>query len=236
MDHTKYIGNELELFANAVNWKSYIGSQLIDYIYGDVLEVGAGLGGTTPFLHNSEVRTWTCLEPDATLVDQLKEKGGTRIGSITPELLVGNLTDLEKNRCFDSIVYVDVLEHIEEDKNELRQAAAHFKANGTLVVLAPAHGILFSAFDSSIGHHRRYNRAALTRISPPGMRLEKSFYLDSVGLLLSLANRWVLRQKLPTKSQIRFWDKRIVPLSRIIDGLVLRSLGKSVVAVWRKPA
>jgi len=236
MNQTKYMGDELELFAQATNWKSYIGSQLTHYICGDVLEVGAGLGETTPFLYNSAVRTWTCLEPDASMLAQLRAKDATELDSIAPEFLLGRLANLEKNRRFDSIVYVDVLEHVVEDKNELREAAVRLQANGTLVVLAPAHGMLFSAFDRAIGHHRRYNRAALRSISPPGMRLEESFYLDSVGLLLSMANRWVLHQRLPTESQIRFWDKRVVPLSRIIDGLVFRSLGKSVVAVWRKPA
>ena len=55
------------------------------------------------------------------------------------------------------------------------------------------------------------------------------------GLAASLANRALLAQSMPTKGQLRFWDTVLVPASRIIDRLVLHSIGKSIIAVWRKP-
>jgi hypothetical protein len=66
-----YVGGELGLFAAATNWKSYYGRLLEPFIKGNVLEVGAGIGGTMPFLWNDSVSSWLCLEPDPALALEL---------------------------------------------------------------------------------------------------------------------------------------------------------------------
>jgi len=230
----KYTGTELEFFASAVNWKMYIGRQLSPYIFGDVLDVGAGIGATTPFLYNGRVRSWTCLEPDTKLAKNLEDRRKPLGGSIVPRITTGVLPNLGQDYHFDSILYIDVLEHIEDDRGELQQAAAYLNPNGTLVVLAPAHAMLFSEFDRALGHYRRYSLSTLRRISPIGVQAEKSFYMDSLGFLVSLSNWWILHQAAPTQHQILLWDRMIVPLSRITDRLTARRTGKSVVTVWRK--
>ena len=104
----------------------------------------------------------------------------------------------------------------------------------SLVVLAPAHQQLFSAFDAAVGHYRRYNRAGLLALSPPETVLVKTCYLDAVGLVASAANRLLLRRPLPSASNIRFWDQWMVPVSIVLDRFFRYSVGKSVLAVWRK--
>jgi hypothetical protein len=69
---------------------------------------------------------------------------------------------------------------------------------------------------------------------PAGWSEEKLVYMDSVGVLLSLANVIMLRQAIPSESQILFWDKVCVPISRLVDRLCCWMLGKSVLAVWRR--
>lgn len=70
---------------------------------------------------------------------------------------------------------------------------------------------------------------------PAGLTIERMQYMDSIGLLLSLGNKIALRKAAPTMGQITFWDRNIIPLSRMIDKLVLRSFGRSLIAVVRKP-
>ena len=60
MGSAAYIGTELELFAEARNWKSYLKRHFEPFIRGDVLEVGAGIGSTTAVLANSAARSWLC--------------------------------------------------------------------------------------------------------------------------------------------------------------------------------
>ena len=65
------------------------------------------------------------------------------------------------------------------------------------------------------------------------MRIAAEFYLDGVGMLASFANRAMLRQAQPTMRQVLFWDRVLVPLSRLLDPLTGRSFGRSVVTVWQ---
>jgi SAM-dependent methyltransferase len=196
--------------------------------------VGAGTGSNTEFLSTGSAGRWVCLEPDPRLLDQLRQKLEAEARR-NYETVCGTLRAIDSAWQFDTIIYVDVLEHIEDDRGELRLAAAHLRPGGRVIVLSPAHQWLFTPFDAAIGHFRRYNRDMLRSISPPELRVEKLMYLDSVGMLASAANRLLLRQSMPTEAQLQFWDSRIIPVSRVFDVILRNSLGKSIVGVWRKP-
>src|SRR5262249_21436916 len=133
------------------------------------------------------------------------------------EVRTGTLASLDQTEIFNTILYIDVLEHIKDDSAELARAAEHLAPGGHLVVLSPAHSWLFSRFDQAIGHFRRYTAKALEALTPAKLRVVKSYYLDSVGLLASAANRLLLAQSLPTARQIHCWDNFMVPCSRILD-------------------
>lgn len=102
-------------------------------------------------------------------------------------------------------------------------------------MLSPAYQFLYTHFDAAIGHYRRYSRSALRKLTPEGLRLEVLFNLDTCGIAASAMNKLILRQALPTEAQLQMWDRWIVPASRLLDPMVMRRIGKSVVAVWRKP-
>jgi SAM-dependent methyltransferase len=232
-DPLRYLGNELELFAAAKNWKGYFHRQLSPYLVGDVLEVGAGIGTTAEVLCDGRQRRWVALEPDPALSEQMRQRIAARPLPCPTELRVGTTGDLADDERFDTILYIDVLEHIEHDRDELERAGRHLTPSGAIIVLCPAHNWLYSPFDKAIGHYRRYNRGMYRAVTPPSLRLERAWYLDSVGLLASLANRMILKASLPNAGQIRFWDSSLVPMSQWVDPLLARSLGKTIVGVWR---
>lgn len=234
MSDFKYVGKELHMVALFRNWKSYWSGKIRPFVAGDVLEVGAGIGSNTPFLDPGGGGRWVCLEPDAGLAAQLTanlKKAGLRREH---ETVTGTLQSLDPSLEFDTIVYIDVLEHVEDDRRELENAASRLRAGGRLIVLSPAHQWLFSPLDTAFGHFRRYNRTTLCRVSPPSLRLDRLFYLDSVGLLLSSANLLLLRQSMPTKTQMHIWDGLTIPISRILDRCLANSVGKSIVGIWRR--
>lgn len=225
-----YIGDELHLFQHAQRWKAYWGAHVRPLIQGDVLEVGAGIGANTDALWTSRVTSWHGLEPDAVLARQARAATAARptcrvTEETTAALPVGS---------YDTVLYIDVLEHIEHDHEEVARAAALLRPGGHLIVLGPAHQSLFSPFDAAIGHFRRYDKASLRACGVPGLHLASLAYLDSLGALVSFANRLLLRQAQPTLSQILFWDRCVVPVSRVLDPLLGHRLGKSILAVWRK--
>lgn len=229
----RYIGSELELFAAAENWKRYIGRMLGCFVGGRVLEIGAGIGSNIRYLHSGRVHEWTSIEPDADLARRIEESLAQGLLPADCRVITGTIESVAATARFDTILYIDVLEHIAEDRAELAHARRHLAMAGRLVVLAPAHQLLFSPFDAAIGHHRRYGAASLRALTPPGSRLEACFMMDCAGFFASLANRVVLSAALPSTRQIAFWDRVLVPLSRILDPMTGRKFGKTVVAVWR---
>jgi len=230
-----YEGTELELFQAAVNWKAYWSDNVAPYVRGSALEVGAGLGANVANFRGHRGVHWTLLEPDRAMCEEMN--GRVRAGQLPTgtEIVCGMLADLPAGRTYDSILYIDVLEHIEDDRSELARAAARLAPGGHLVVLSPAYQSVYSPFDAAIGHHRRYDRGSLLALAPPGLTQARSFYLDSLGLMLSVVNRFVARQSSPTPTTIKVWDSSIVPLSRLADRLVGHSFGRSIVAVWTRP-
>ncbi len=217
------MGSELALFEKARNWKTYWRSVIAPFIHGAVLEAGAGIGANTRLLRELGHSRWTALEPDAILSAQIEA---------ADEVLTGTLDDLPNERRFDTILYIDVLEHIQDDRSELKHAAAHLNDGGHVIVLSPAHNFLFTPFDSAIGHFRRYSRESLRQAAPPELTLRKLIYLDSAGMLASLGNRLLLRSSMPTENQILTWDRLLVPLSRALDPIFAGQVGRSVLGVW----
>ena len=234
MTNLSYIGSELELFRKAHNWKAYWSLLVRKYLGAEVLEVGAGIGGTTEALCKGNQKRWVCLEPDPVLVNTLKSSIIEGCLSSCCEVMTGTLLDLNHEEMFDTIIYIDVLEHIKDDRNEMTLAASYLKEGGFLVVLAPAHQWLFTPFDKSIGHYRRYNRRMLSTIAPETLECVSLMYLDCIGLLASLSNRLILKSKMPSRKQILLWDTMMVPLSRGLDPLLQYSIGKSILCVWQK--
>jgi SAM-dependent methyltransferase len=231
MSSHQYPGTELDIFAHARNWKAYLKELIAPYLRGHVLEVGAGIGATTEAFRGPDQDSWTALEPDPLLARQLHARIATMTAPV--DVVIGSVSSLPNGPRFDCVLYVDVLEHIEDDAAELTCAYERLAPRGAIVVLSPAHQALFSAFDAAIGHYRRYNRQRLMTIAPRGLLPSRIQYVDSVGLLLSGANRLVLRSAAPSLTQVLFWDRWCIPVSRRLDRLTRGRVGKSILAVWR---
>ncbi|MCX6102484.1 MAG: methyltransferase domain-containing protein [Proteobacteria bacterium] len=231
---TPYVGQELPTFRHAVHWKSYCQQHISPYLKGDVLEVGAGNGATTRILSAKVHKSWTCLEPDAKLCEQLKLNLKEIPGDCTHKVVRGTMATLPSTSQYDSILYFDVLEHIKNDHSEIQTAFHHLNKGGYLIILSPAYEWLYSSFDKAIGHFRRYDKESFNGLSSPGIHPIKLYYLDSLGIVLSFLNKFVIRTTQPKLSQILFWDRRIIPLSKKVDKFLGYRLGKSILGIWQK--
>jgi SAM-dependent methyltransferase len=232
---TAYIGGELNLFSLATNWKCYVKAAIKEYLVGDVLEIGAGIGSTTVAMHDGIAHRWICLEPDLGNATRLKSSVVERSEYKETQVIAGSLDALAKRSSFDCVLYMDVLEHIHDDRDQVLTAAQLVRPGGHIIILSPAHEWLFSEFDKSIGHLRRYNKQLLRSLMPSGWIQVKLAYLDSIGALLSFGNALGLRQAMPSPWQIAIWDRFCIPISRIMDSVLREKCGKSILAVWRKP-
>ena len=231
----KYNGTELEFFENAHNWKNYWFEFIQPYTGLNILDVGAGIGATATMFSSQNIDSYLAIEPDEENIQEIKIRQATGCFNKSFSCLEGCVTALSEDDLFDTILYIDVLEHINSDKNELKQAARHLQPGGRIIILSPAHEFLFSPFDRSIGHFRRYNKKSILLTKPDQFIVERLCYLDSVGVFASAANRLLLQSKYPTQKQINIWDNYMIPASRYIDRITGFYFGKSIIAVFQCP-
>ena len=235
MSYFHYLGSELDVFAKASRWKAYWARMINPYLGARVLEVGAGIGSNIQLL-SSDRQRWVAVEPDEALARRIRETIARDGLNKMCDVRTGTLSSIDRSEQFDTILYIDVLEHIEDDRGELERAADHLARGGFVIVLSPAHQWLYAAFDKALGHIRRYNRKTLLAATPPSLRPEKVIYLDSVGILASLGNRFFLQASAPSEAQVQFWDAWMVPLSVHLDSGFRYKIGKTILGIWQKCA
>lgn len=231
--NSNYIGEELAYFQYAKNWKSYFSAFFQPYVRGSVAEVGAGMGANVPYLLTNAVSSYLCIEPDGQLAAAIDSKIANGELPARCSVQQGYLQSGLQN-AFDAVVYIDVLEHIEDDAAEVRKAAEALKPGGYLCVLVPANPEDYTAFDKAIGHYRRYTKEALIKTVEPSLPIEWCRYLDSFGSLASKTNRFFLKQSAPSKSQVLLWDRYLIPISKFLDKPTGYRHGKSLLLVAQK--
>lgn len=236
MSAEKYIGDELSLFEQAKNWKNYYASFIRPYLKNYILEVGAGIGSTTQHLiAQAQVSSWLCIEPDASLFAKIEQAIAQQQLPSVCKGFSGVLSELDAQlHQADAILYIDVIEHIEDDLAELLLAEKYLKPGGYLIILVPAHQYLYSPFDEAIGHYRRYSRQSLLEVLPKNLQVKKNLYLDSVGFSASWIQKKFLKQTYPKLSQIKLWDNYMIPISQIMDPILGYHFGKSILLIAQK--
>jgi len=221
----RYLGEELELFLKATNWKKYWSSFIENSNSSHALEIGAGIGGNYDYLVNKSARL-TLVEPDSFFCENYLMNFSSKDSRV--EVICGTLQSTGAETNFDAIYYIDVLEHIYDDISELSLAVSHLKTNGSIYVIVPAFNFLFSEFDRSVGHFRRYTKKSIKKILPPNCQIDELKYLDSLGWFGSVANKVLFSDKHATPFKVKFWDNHLIPISKVLDKYMNYSIGKSL--------
>ena len=227
MKTIQYDGFELEHFDSAYNFRKYQLFLIKDYISDKFLEVGPGKGGFT-FFYGNLVNKPMLIEPEKKLYKILKKNLKKK------KFIIRNCTIDKINNKFDTIIYFDVLEHIRNDIKEVSIASKKVKKNKYLIFNVPAYQSLYSNFDKSVGHHKRYNKKDFLKISKKtGLKIEKLIYYDSIGFLFLILNRVFSLKQSNLKNKLYLWNL-LIPLSRLIDFLTFNKFGKSLLCVFKK--
>ena len=227
MKTIQYDGFELEHFDSAYNFRKYQLSLIKDYISEKFLEVGPGKGGFA-FYYSDLVKKPVLVEPEKKLYKILKKNFNKK------KFIIKNCTINKIDEKFDTIIYFDVLEHIKNDVKEVKIASKKIKKNKYLIFNVPAYQSLYSSFDKSVGHYKRYNKNDFLKISKKtGLKIEKLIYYDSIGFLFLILNRIFSLKQTNLKNKLYLWNL-LIPLSRIIDFLTFNKFGKSLLCVFKK--
>jgi SAM-dependent methyltransferase len=210
----------LEALAEAPRFNRWMADTLSPYVAGTVLEIGAGIGNLTRLLHPLSTR-YVAVDIDEHSLAHLK----ARLGDL-PNLLVvagdaSNAADLERyRRQIDTVICLNVLEHIEDDVLALRNMYSCLRTGGRALILVPQGMGAFGTLDEVLHHCRRYARPELQgKLQAAGFRVEKLIEFNRITYPGWILNGRVLRRRGLSRLQLRLFEL-LVPFWRHIDSLL----------------
>jgi SAM-dependent methyltransferase len=218
----------LELLADAPNYNRWMFDRLRPWVGRRVLEIGSGIGNLSAFLLDRErlVLTDTALD----YLERLRARfaGHPNVG-VAHLYLPDDHAGLAGER-FDTIICLNVLEHVEDDHRSLVVMRRLLEPGGRLVLLVPALSALYGTLDVALGHHRRYGRRDLTaKFAAAGLKVRHLEYFNLAGIPGWWLTGRVLRRRLIPSGSLKLYDA-LVPLFRLERFLPWR-VGQSLIAI-----
>ncbi len=193
------LADTLETLDGAERYVDWIASLVLPNVRGRVLEVGAGHGTFSDRLATAATEL-VISEPSARAAELLRERFGDA-GAAT--VVQADLEDAVSDGPFDTAVLINVLEHIADDDKALALLYDGLATRGRIVVFVPAHEVLYSTYDRSIGHYRRYRRAELLRkVERANLRVVDAHYVNAIGFFGWYVTAKLLRKR-PTQASPR---------------------------------
>jgi SAM-dependent methyltransferase len=238
-NHVDYRGTELEAMSWAVNYHRWILELFVPYLGGRIVEVGAGNGSFSELLLEQPLESLTLVEPSQSLHIQLRDRLKTITThtevTIYPTTFRNAAEDIRLKQRPDSIIYVNVLEHIPDDENELIVVNRILDPGGRLFIFSPALTWLFGSFDDRIGHYRRYTKSELVaKCNSAGFKVLQTRYFDFFGVVPWWIKFRLLKSDKMEPNLVRLYDNYIVPMAKEIESHVFPPIGKNLLVIAEK--
>lgn len=215
-------------------YNAWLHARFDGYLGQRILEVGSGVGNQTRFFDDRERVVASDIEPHYVRELRTKYEGRSniRIGSFQFPLSEVDAADLAAERV-DTVVCLNVLEHIEDDRGALAGFARVLGTGGHLVLLVPAMASLYGTLDVHLRHFRRYERDSLkAMVEEAGFAVEGIRYLNRPGVLGWWLNSKLLKRRVLPKGQLAAF-RGILPFLRLEEKSA-PSFGMSLLVLARK--
>lgn len=237
--HGAYFGRELESMDFAVNYHRWILDEFRPFLGKRIVEVGAGSGAFSEMLVGTGPEWLAAIEPSSNmyplLAERLKKVTAINQGRTFQGTLTDTVEAIRQSGSPDSVIYVNVLEHIEDDALELRMIHSLLQPGGHVLIFVPAHAWLMGSMDRQLGHYRRYSVAELTsKCKAAGFTVRLSGYFDILGVAPWWIMYRLLRARTMSAGAVRFYDRYLVALSRFLQSVIPPPVGKNVILVAQK--
>jgi glycosyltransferase involved in cell wall biosynthesis len=198
----------------APRFTKWMADTIRPYLGERVLEIGAGIGNLTANLVPRTVYWASDINPH--YLDRLKKLQLTR-PYLRVQFTDASAGETYPQELFDSVICLNVVEHLEDDVNALRNIRASLQKNGRAIVLVPNGPELYGSLDRVLGHYRRYTKKRLTDVcEQAGFQVEGVVKFTRIG-----APGWWLNGRLLRKETFGFWQIKvlntILPVIRPID-------------------
>lgn len=229
----QYFGKDLEAMSFARNYHRWILSEFSPFLGKDVAEVGAGVGNISTLLLESAggMGSLRAYEPSGNMFPLLQRALANQPRAQAVHGFFGKESAAGR---FDSVLYINVLEHVEDDVAELRMVYESLNPGGYLLVFVPALPWLYSDLDRQVGHFRRYLKKDLVDlVESAQFSVEKIRYFDIAGILPWYINFVLLGNSIGGGS-VSLYDGLVVPVMRVVERFVTPPIGKNLLLIARK--
>lgn len=238
IDAGPYTGHEnLELMSASHRFNDWMYKEILPSLRGDILEIGSGIGTfSEKLIKDFPHSNLTFTDISSMYIELLKKKFSYNKNISIYRLDLNESIDYERigYKKFDSILAVNVLEHVENDEFAFAQLYNMLKEKGTLVVLVPGYKFLYNVIDKSIGHYRRYTKKELeSKVRKSGFIIDKTFYFNSVGLIGWYLNGNLIKNPKVSVTGIKVLDT-VVPMLKYTERIFGKRIGLSIICYAKK--
>ena len=228
----------LNVIANADRFNKWMYSRIAPYCYGNILEIGSGIGNISSyFLQNGSDITLSDLRDNYTDILKNKFKQYSNLkGIITLDLVDADFENKYSHLLgtFDTVYALNVVEHIGNDELAIANCKKLLKEHGNIVILVPAYQFLYNRFDKELEHFRRYTKKTLNALfEKNNLEVIKSSYFNLGGILGWFMFGKLLNKKTIEGEQMSLYNK-LVPFFKIADKLTFNLVGLSVISIAKK--
>jgi len=234
-----YTGRDLEAMSFAVNYHRWILQIFAPYLGKRLVEVGAGVGSFSELLLERPIESLVLVEPATQMYEMLTQRM-QRFQSTTQIQTFNAMfhrvaPEIRTVWRPDSILYVNVLEHVADDEAELRAVNQTLIKGGRIFVFVPAFSWLYGSFDRQIGHVRRYGSSGLAeKCQGAGFKVLESRSFDFFGIVPWWIKYCLLKSRTMEPAAVRFYDEYVVPFAQAIERVVKPPVGKNIILVGEK--
>lgn len=226
------LDHSLDLLKDTYNYNHWIYSLLRPWLGNNVLEVGSGPGNLTRFLLDRE--QVLCIEPNVLYCSQLE-----KLAAVHRNITIENGDDrlLEEQQYpnrYDTLICLNVLEHIENDMETLQRFYNTLSNNGVLLLYVPASQWAYGTLDRNMGHFRRYNKIILKeRVRQVGFEIVRCRYVNLIGVFGWWWTARCLKDSFINPQKARLVDKW-VPILSALENICPPLVGQSLFLVAKK--
>jgi len=220
----------LNIMSEADNYNNWIYNNIKEHIGDDVLEIGSGVGAMTKYFDDREL---CCVDINDKHIKALEEK----YKSYTNIKIVK--TDISRNfhnikKQFDTVLCINILEHVEDDLNMLINIYNLVKQGGKFVLVLPAFQSIYGTIDEADNHYRRYNKKDIKKVLDIAKFKDVNIsYTNMAGFFGWYYHGKVLKIKTHNKGDISLFDK-LVPLFAKVEKIIIPRFGLSMIVVCKK--
>lgn len=243
--HYKELDEEGEITLDVLSSAGHLNRWMFETIRpyvseGDLLEIGSGTGNISSiFLQNGYPISLSDIRPRYVKALQKKFSQEALLKSVYEiDLVDRDFDSIHKPlfNSFDTVFALNVIEHIQDHQQALENINKLLRAKGRFIMLVPAYESIYNRFDKELYHFRRYNRKSASRLfTDSGFNVLNSFYFNAAGIAGWVFFGGILKQRTINKDEVSVYNS-LVPIFKIVDKMLLKRIGLSVVVVGEKKA